>query len=126
MLQDGGEVPHGIPRKGTDTLQGSGALHMEPESEAGSPTVGSPTLGLHQRKGASTAALSDPEGVAQLASSHELLAEYLNAIRLLTAAVHDDRKTKADLIRLSDRVLEAQTVRWTQPRSCFAATAAGH
>lgn len=42
---------------------------------------------------------------------HELLAEYLDAIRLLTAAVHDDRRTKADMVRLSDRVLETQRVR---------------
>ena len=47
---------------------------------------------------------------AATSSDHQLLAEYLDAIRLLTAAVHDDRKTKQDLVRLSDRVLEAQKV----------------
>jgi hypothetical protein len=45
-----------------------------------------------------------------LAPDHEVLAAYLDAIRLLTAAVHDDRRTKADLVRLSDRVLEEQKV----------------
>jgi hypothetical protein len=49
------------------------------------------------------------EGVV-LPSDQELLAEYLNAIRLLTAAVHDDRKGRQDLVQLSDRVLEAQKV----------------
>jgi hypothetical protein len=52
---------------------------------------------------------------AAASSDQQLLAEYLDAIRLLTAAVHDDRKTKLDLVRLSDQVLEAQKVgerRW--------------
>ncbi|KAL4424127.1 hypothetical protein ABPG75_001428 [Micractinium tetrahymenae] len=45
---------------------------------------------------------------AAAVADHQLLAEYLDAIRQLTFAVHDDRKSKLDLIRLSDRVLDLQ------------------
>ena len=51
-----------------------------------------------------------PQELAAAVPDHQLLAEYLDAIRVLTDAVHDDRRTKADLIRMSDRVLQAQEV----------------
>lgn len=78
----------------------------EPALEPGSSHFPPHGLGLHHRRAASQMALADQDGAPL--SDHELLAEYLDAIRLLTAAVHDDRKTKPDLVRLSDRVLDTQ------------------
>lgn len=54
-------------------------------------------------------------------ADHRLLAEYLEAIRLLTAAVHDDRRTKLDLVRLSDRVLDLQQVGRAGQGCCWVA-----
>ena len=51
------------------------------------------------------------QGAGTSTADYELLAEYLDAIQQLTSAVYDDKRTKADLARLSDRVLASQRVR---------------
>ncbi|KAI7845950.1 hypothetical protein COHA_000496 [Chlorella ohadii] len=90
----------GMPPAGPRRLPGSAArlasLGIGEGSAAG---------GVARRAG------STPNVTEQLEpaiADHELLAEFLDAIHLLTAAVHDDRMTKLDLVRLSDRVLETQ------------------
>ena len=52
-----------------------------------------------------------PQGAGTSTADYELLAEYLDSIRQLTSAVYDDKRSKADLARLSDRVLATQRVR---------------
>ncbi|PSC74772.1 mitochondrial sodium hydrogen exchanger 9B2-like [Micractinium conductrix] len=98
VVQPPAPAPQAPPRRSIGSYNKVAGLLVSAESDASAL----PQL-HHQRP--SSAGLAEQEAPP---ADHELLAEYLDSIRLLTAGVHDERKSKLDLTRLADRVLELQ------------------